>query len=556
MSLQDSLFAEEIENDVTLFSEQKGARRVLIFPPVNNYRRFLIHQIVQDNFSDHLSTFSIGQGSIRRTVVCYKSDVIRDPKLNGVVSPKGSDSSSRMRVENRRSPSASPDNLRQRQVRSTPAVEIYRPPAARRGQNGTSPSVSTTAESATAKTRQKRPDRAMYVPKHRRSTEAEGNLQLQEETPSIRPKNERSIRNPNTGNPSESPQIKQQGSEESLKISNDSSAHKEFSHESSSQPPQLPMDLQDGLIIENNQNTDQNEFHNRSNGHCDPEVPCDTPNIDVTLENISEVKKTEKVLNSRKETSSPRNLVSDVLIISTSESSPSRKIIQEEVPTIRLPEKKLKKVARAKSKPASPPSPPAKVNRDECDWDSLFDDNGECLDPTLIEELTAAVGEVTIEQPKNDYKAFSRPFEVSSDEFAHVIEIYNFPSDFKTSDLAAVFSTFKNGGFELRWVDDTHCLGVFSSPLVAAEVLASDHPFVKTRPLNEASALSKTKARRSAEFMQPYRSRPETCAALARRLVTGALGVRLATARQEREHEKVVLREAKGKNSNLRYYKL
>lgn len=47
--------------------------------------------------------------------------------------------------------------------------------------------------------------------------------------------------------------------------------------------------------------------------------------------------------------------------------------------------------------------------------------------------------------------------------------------------------------------------------------------------------------------MQPYRSRPETCAALARRLVTGALGVKLATARQEREHEKNILREAKGK---------
>lgn len=79
-------------------------------------------------------------------------------------------------------------------------------------------------------------------------------------------------------------------------------------------------------------------------------------------------------------------------------------------------------------------------------------------------------------------------------------------------------------------------------------MLASNHPFVKTRPLSEASALSKTKARKSAEFLQPYRNRPETCAALARRLVTGALGVKLATARQEREHEKNVLREAKGKS--------
>jgi hypothetical protein len=82
--------------------------------------------------------------------------------------------------------------------------------------------------------------------------------------------------------------------------------------------------------------------------------------------------------------------------------------------------------------------------------------------------------------------------------------------------------------------------------VLAAEVLATDHPFVKTRPLNEATSISRAKARRSSEFLQPYRSRPETCAALARRLVTKSLGVTLATAKQEREQEKIVLREAKG----------
>lgn len=76
------------------------------------------------------------------------------------------------------------------------------------------------------------------------------------------------------------------------------------------------------------------------------------------------------------------------------------------------------------------------------------------------------MGEVVIEKPKSNYKPFTRPLEVSNDEYAHVIEIYNFPSDFKSSDLAAVFNSFKNGGFELKWVDDTHCLGVFSSAIV------------------------------------------------------------------------------------------
>lgn len=34
----------------------------------------------------------------------------------------------------------------------------------------------------------------------------------------------------------------------------------------------------------------------------------------------------------------------------------------------------------------------------------MFDDNGDCLDPNLIEEITASVGKVTIEKPKTDYK--------------------------------------------------------------------------------------------------------------------------------------------------------
>jgi hypothetical protein len=54
----------------------------------------------------------------------------------------------------------------------------------------------------------------------------------------------------------------------------------------------------------------------------------------------------------------------------------------------------------------------------------------------------------------------------ADDEFPHVLEIYNFPAEFKTNDLFAVFSPYMKGGFEIKWVDDTHALGVFSSALV------------------------------------------------------------------------------------------
>ncbi|XP_074100447.1 uncharacterized protein LOC141528339 isoform X1 [Cotesia typhae] len=538
MSLQDSLFAEEVEYDVTLFAKNNTRKRVLLFPPVNNYRRFIIHSIVQDNFQE-LSTFSIGQGYERRTVVCFKGDLFREFQLDGGQSRSKSELKtwkSNMGVEG---PLTSIDNSKQKPVKSAPAVEIYRPPAARRLQTPT-----TSTESSQTKTKQRRPDRAVYVPKQRRSVDDSQNENLSTKN-TRKSKSAKSL-------PSE-PKKEISSQINSVEIKNSVNAETLTAKEVADLDVNLEVKVEEEKIeVEvESQSVDSSNLE----GHFNSEQSIEDTEMSEDKLSVEDGVDKQKCSNSSK----PRNLVSDVLIISTSDNTKSAIVSKKEevyqenddlssttnVSPLRLPEKKPKKVARTKSKPASPPLPPVKINRDECDWDSLFDDNGECLDPTLIEELTEAVGEVTIEQPKSDYKAFSRPVEISNDEFGHVVEIYNFPSDFKTSDLATVFSPFKNGGFELKWVDDTHCLGVFSSPLVAAEVLASDHAFVKTRPLSEATALSKTKVKRSAEFLQPYRSRPETCAALARRLVTGALGVRLATARQEREHEKIVLREAK-----------
>ncbi|XP_025160003.1 uncharacterized protein LOC105183259 isoform X2 [Harpegnathos saltator] len=545
MSLQDSLFAEDVEDDVTIFARNKTRKRDW------------------------------------------------EPKTNALeskVSPtaKQVDATRKMGVEDRRSSSTSPEHAQvQRQAKLVPAVEIYRPPAARRANNCSQASgtqIQSTADSPSVKnTRQRRPDRAVYIPRHRRSLEAEEK----------RPRNLKSSctnyatssRDPNTNDNSQAQDaccIQQSTSDSGLdnKLPESHSSNIEDNR----LPQKVPENIDSDKVVNHETNDDVeytrklsevpkedvpilpeqmetvatnslNESNNTNPSllESSDKIEVNDQQLETSQSTVTECQPTAERLSSNNTTSDQnerlvrRNVVmSDVLIISDIvEDKPKN---TEQVPAILTsPEKKVKKIERPKSKPAPPPSPPLKINRDECDWDSLFDDNGDCLDPTLIEELTSAVGEVMVEQPKNDYKAYTKQVQVSSDEFAHVVEIYNFPSEFKTSDLAAVFSPFRNGGFELKWVDDTHCLGVFSSPLIAAEVLASDHPFVKTRPLSEASALSKTKARKSAEFLQPYRNRPETCAALARRLVTGALGVKLATARQEREHEKNVLREAKEK---------
>ncbi|XP_036149162.1 uncharacterized protein LOC105836904 isoform X2 [Monomorium pharaonis] len=578
-------------------------KKALVFPPIDNYRRYLIHQLIQDHFSDLLHTFSIGQGSARRTVVCFKNDVKRDWNLNPNILEcklkfvtKQKDTTHGMGIEDRCLPSTSTESKLQRQAKLIPTVEIYRPPAARRANNSlhinTNTQMQLTTDFSSIKNiRQKRPDRAVYVPRHRRSLETEDkkpqNLKVSHRTLNgdSNVNNDWKLQdihcNREDADDTTSNNVYYNQQNVDNTISNNQTIesgntkikakHRKVLENVVSLDLGKISDTLDSVehihkfsVLKEDMSTlsEVKEFvtsNNLDESSTNFNLLKTSNQIEINDEQLGKVQETVKenqskhyicnnVINYKDRQLIRQNVIdSNVLIISDTAQKTFEQPGQLSPIIVTPPEKKVKKIERQKSKPVSPPTPPLKINRDECDWDSLFDDNGDCLDPTLIEELTSAVGEVVIEQPKNDYKAYNKQIEVSGDEFAHVVEIYNFPSEFKTSDLAAVFSSFKNGGFELKWVDDTHCLGVFSSPLIAAEVLASNHPFVKTRPLSEATALSKTKARRSAEFLQPYRNRPETCAALARRLVTGALGVKLATARQEREHEKNILREAKEK---------
>ncbi|KAE8590669.1 hypothetical protein XENTR_v10018150 [Xenopus tropicalis] len=178
-------------------------------------------------------------------------------------------------------------------------------------------------------------------------------------------------------------------------------------------------------------------------------------------------------------------------------------------------------------------------------WDALFNDDGDCLDSHLLEQLTNR-DEKVIQEPRFNYYDYEpKEMELDDLELAHVIEIYDFPAEFKTEDLIRAFASYQKKGFDIKWVDDTHALGLFASPITARDALSSKNPMVKVRPLSQATRASKAKARACSEFLQPAKERPETSAVLARRLVISALGVRSTQTKAEREAERKKLKEAK-----------
>ncbi|XP_030586385.1 coiled-coil domain-containing protein R3HCC1L [Archocentrus centrarchus] len=196
---------------------------------------------------------------------------------------------------------------------------------------------------------------------------------------------------------------------------------------------------------------------------------------------------------------------------------------------------------------------PQEEKGEEESWDTLFNDDGDCLDPHLFEELAVREGKKeSIQEPRFDYYNMDRgddddddDIDLTEDELSHIVEIYDFPTEFKTEDLLKLFQCYQKRGFDIKWIDDTHALGLFSSPIAAREALRSKNPLMKLRPLSKSSPATKAKARSCSDYLLPAKERPQTSAALARKLVIGALGVKSNLTKEQREAERKKLQEAR-----------
>uniref|UniRef100_A0A8C8S6T3 R3H domain and coiled-coil containing 1 n=1 Tax=Pelusios castaneus TaxID=367368 RepID=A0A8C8S6T3_9SAUR len=153
---------------------------------------------------------------------------------------------------------------------------------------------------------------------------------------------------------------------------------------------------------------------------------------------------------------------------------------------------------------------------------SAEDDCGAELLQEIIAYLT--VKDISIERIQFDYSSYGDA-QINEGDFGHVIEIYDFLPSLKTEHLMEVFSEFHKSGFKIQWVDDTHALGIFSSLAAASHALGQNYPSLKIRSLIHGTRQSKIKALQRPKLLQLAKERPQTDTAVARRLVTRALGL-------------------------------
>ncbi|XP_012578860.1 PREDICTED: coiled-coil domain-containing protein R3HCC1L isoform X3 [Condylura cristata] len=78
-------------------------------------------------------------------------------------------------------------------------------------------------------------------------------------------------------------------------------------------------------------------------------------------------------------------------------------------------------------------------------WESMFNDDGDCLDPRLLQELSGNMNNrESIQEPNFDYYNHKvSDIDLSDCEFPHVIEIYDFPQEFRTEDLLRIFCCYQ-----------------------------------------------------------------------------------------------------------------
>ncbi|NWY18114.1 R3HC1 protein, partial [Aphelocoma coerulescens] len=440
--------AEELEH----FMVQGQHHRVLLFPPLSSRLRYLIHRTVEN--MELLSSFSVGEGWRRRTVICHSA--VRLPNETTSDQKPGTNPPRSQRP-------AQPWGRGGRGLRLRHPGDIH-------GDN----SRASVGSGRITRPPRKKPDKALYVPKgirkkaNWRERESPGAEPGGDAAPGGEncPKNSSGDTQLEGGEDGGSPGKQQEPGEENVPGKG-----------SAERPP------------------------------CEENVPS-LGNSSDAREQESRDKDCSHSLPSGDDTRPPEAGEQDSSCANTGIPEGSESQGQEHLDVAEALWRGLDLAAG---------------DREGTRQSGLEDDCTAELLAEIVGNLT--VKDVSIQRISVDYSSYGTA-QVSEGDFGHVTEIYDFPSSLKTEDLLEIFSDFHESGFKIQWVDDTHALGIFSSLSTASQALGRRYPCLKIRPLIHATKQSKIKALQRPKLLHLGKERPQTDTAVARRLVSHALGWR------------------------------
>ncbi|NXT88685.1 R3HC1 protein, partial [Anhinga rufa] len=471
LSPNEDEFVGRITEELEHFMLQGQHHRVLLFPPLSSRLRYLIHRTV-DNV-DLLSSFSVGEGWRRRTVICHSA--VRLPS-------ETSD----------QKPSSNP-----------PRPQRPPQPWGRGGRGGrprhggevhSDNSRACVGSGRIKRPPRKKPDKALYIPKAMRKKAEWG----EQESPVAA------------------------GAESG----GDMAQEEEICPKASVRDAQEELGKSEGssggvsLALGKQQEPGEECVSGKSNDDTKDERPprcTDVPSLENSNE-FSEQESQNKDCSDSLSSVHSKNSIETERWVGAPVQNPSGK-----VPVAEEEDKERSGLAdelwRELHLSAGDKEESAAVHGQS----SLEDDCTAELFAEIVGYLT--VKDISIEKISFDYSSYGDA-QLSEGDFGHVTEIYDFSPALKTEHLLEVFSDFHESGFKIQWVDDTHALGIFSSPSTASQALGRRYPSLKIRPLIHATKQSKIKALQRPKLLHLAKERPQTDTAVAKRLVTRALGLK------------------------------
>ncbi|NXW91441.1 R3HC1 protein, partial [Alopecoenas beccarii] len=454
LSPSEDEFVGRITQELEHFLLQGQHHRVLLFPPLSSRLRYLIHRTVDT--VDLLSSFSVGEGWRRRTVICHSA--VRLPSETS--DPK---------------PSSNPPRA------PRPTQPWGRGGRGWRGgdAHGDAPRV---GSGRIRRPPRKKPDKALYVPKAMRKRGS-------------------------------------WGEQESAAGGGADVEKEEFCLKTSVADAQVEWDESEGGpggVLGERQEAGEEGFSGKTN---DERPPCCT---DVpSLANSSGSSGQE---NRGKDCSDSLSSLHRKKPIEAEEQEERRDPLAPPEPDSAGPEEQkrpglaealwneLRVSAGDGEEDAGVPGPSGP--QDDCTAE-LFAE--------IVGYLT--VKDISVEKLSLDCSSYGEA-QLGEGDFGHVTEIYDFSPTLKTEDLLELLSDFHESGLKIQWVDDTHALGIFSSPSAASQALGRRYSALKIRPLIHATKQSKIRALQRPKLLQLAKERPQTDTAVAKRLVTRALGLK------------------------------